>query len=104
METSALTVLVIPDMRLKDFMQVGSCIEGIMGPVTFTILNEEVDTVHQAELKPNSQIDRKQLPLLTNIWTTLGASESQFMAWILLCSLSWGFMVYGEYPRDIPEV
>ncbi len=57
-----------------------------MGPATFTILNDEVDTVHQAELKPNSQIDRKRLPLLTNIWTALGASESQFMAWILLCS------------------
>jgi hypothetical protein len=59
-----------------------------MGPVTFTILNDEVDTVHHTELKPNSQIDRKRLPLLTNIWTTLGASESQFLAWILLCSSS----------------
>ena len=59
-----------------------------MGPATFTILNDEVDTVHQAELKPNSQTDRKRLPLLTNIWTALGASEAQFMTWILLCSSS----------------
>jgi hypothetical protein len=54
-----------------------------MGPVTFTILNDEVDTVHHSELKPNSHIDRKRLTLLTNIWTALGASESQFLAWIL---------------------
>jgi hypothetical protein len=88
LETSALTVLVLPDERLVDFMQGEACIEGIRGPATFTILNDEVDTVHQAELKPNSQIDRKRLPLLTNIWTTLGASEAQFMTWILLCSSS----------------
>ena len=88
LETSALTVIVIPNSRLNDFMQGDTCIEGIMGPATFTILNDEVDTVHQAELKPNSQIDRKRFPLLTNIWTALGASEAQFMAWILLCSSS----------------
>jgi hypothetical protein len=88
LETSALTVLVLPDERLKDFIQGEANIEGIMGPATFTILNDEVDTVHQAELKPNSQTDRKRLPLLTNIWTALGASEAQFMTWILLCSSS----------------
>jgi hypothetical protein len=88
LETSALTVLVLPDKRLEDFIQGEACIEGITGPATFTILNDEVDTVHQAELKPNSQIDRKRLPLLTNIWTALGASEAQLMAWILLCSSS----------------
>jgi hypothetical protein len=71
-----------------DIMQGNTCIEGIMGPATFTILNDEVDTVHHAELKPYIQIDRKRLPLLTNIWIALGASESQFLAWILLCSSS----------------
>jgi hypothetical protein len=84
LETTALTILVRPDSILKDIMQGNICMEGIMGPDTFTILNNEADTVHQAELKPNSQIDRKRLPLLTNIWTTLGASEAQFLAWILL--------------------
>jgi len=88
LETSALTVLVLSDKRLEEFMQGEASIEGIMGPATLTILNDEVDTVHQAELKPNSQTDRKRLPLLTNIWTALGASETQFMTWILLCSSS----------------
>ena len=88
LETSALTVLVLSDKRLEEFMQGEASIEGIMGPATLTILNDEVDTVHQAELKPNSQTDRKRLPLLTNIWTALGASEAQFMTWILLCSSS----------------
>ena len=59
-----------------------------MGPASFTILNDEVDTVYHAELKPNKQIDRKRLALLTNIWTSLGASESQFLTWVLLCSSS----------------
>ncbi len=59
-----------------------------MGSASLTILNDEVDTVHHAELKPNKQIDRKRLPLLTNIWTSLGASEPQFLEWILLCSSS----------------
>ena len=68
LETTALTILVRPDSILKDIMQGNICMEGIMGPATFTILNNEADTVHQAELKPNSQIDRKRLPLLTNMF------------------------------------
>ena len=40
------------------------------------------------ELKPNKQIDRRGLPLLTNIWSTLGASETQILSWILLCTSS----------------
>jgi hypothetical protein len=36
----------------------------------------------------NMQIDRKRLSLLTNIWTSIGASESQFLALVLLCSSS----------------
>jgi hypothetical protein len=63
-------------------------IEGIIGSAIFTILNDEVDTVHHSELKPNRQIDRKRLPLLTNIWTSLGVSESQFLTLVLLCSSS----------------
>jgi hypothetical protein len=88
LETTALTIIVRSDSQLEDIMQGRVPIEGIMGSATFTILNDEVDTVHHAELKPNSQIDRKRLPLLTNIWTSLGSSESQFLALVLLCSSS----------------
>jgi hypothetical protein len=88
LETTVLTVLVRPDSKLEDIMQGKVSIEGIMGSASLTILNDEVDTVHHAELKPNKQIDRKRLPLLTNIWTSLGASEPQFLTWILLCSSS----------------
>jgi hypothetical protein len=69
LETTALTILVRPDSKLEDINLGKVTIEGIMGPPSFTILNNEVDTVHQAELKPNKQIDRKRLSLLTNIWT-----------------------------------
>jgi hypothetical protein len=75
LETTALTILVRSDSKLGDIMQGKISIEGIMRPATFTILNNEMDTVHHTELKPNSQIDRKRIPLLTNIWTSLAASE-----------------------------
>ena len=41
--------------------------------------------MHQAELTPSSQVDRRLLPRLVGIWTTLGASEPQFLSWVLLC-------------------
>jgi hypothetical protein len=89
LETTALTILVRSDSKLEDIIMQGKVsIEGIMGSATFTILNDEMDTVHHSELKPNRQIDRKRLPLLTNIWTSLGASESQFLTLVLLCSSS----------------
>jgi hypothetical protein len=71
LETTALTILVRSDSKLEDIMQGKVSIEGIMGSATFTILNDEGDTVHHAELKPNRQIDRKRLPLLTNIMMDL---------------------------------
>ena len=67
LETTALTILVRSDSKLEDIMMGKVTIEGIMGTASFTILNDEVDTVYHAELKPNKQIDRKRLPLLTNI-------------------------------------
>jgi hypothetical protein len=63
LETTVLTIIVRSDSKLEDIMQGKVSIEGIMGPATFTILNDEVDTVHHAELKPNSQIDRKRIYL-----------------------------------------
>jgi hypothetical protein len=89
LETTALTIPVRSDSKLEDNMQGRVSIELIMGSATFTILNDEVvDTVHHAELKPNKQIDRKRLSLLTNIWTSIGASESQFLTLVLLCTSS----------------
>ena len=62
LETTALTVLVRPNSQLEDIMQGKISIEGVMGSASFTILNDEVDTVHHAELKPNKQIDRNGCP------------------------------------------
>jgi hypothetical protein len=45
-------------------------------------------TLHHMELTPNKQKDRRGLPLLANIWSTIGASESQILTWILLCTSS----------------
>jgi hypothetical protein len=42
------------------------------------------------------------VPVLINdgVWATKTLTSGRQDAYIL----SWGFMVYGEYPRDIPEV
>jgi hypothetical protein len=81
-------VIVEHNLQLVDLMIGRQKLEGIMGPSSFTVLEENTDIVHQAELIPHGQIDRQLLPKLTNIWATLGASEVQFMSWILLCSSS----------------
>ena len=47
-----------------------------------------MDIVHQTDLKLHDQIDGQLLPTQISIWTILGASETQFMFWILLCSSS----------------
>ena len=87
-QSASLTVKVYSDQKLLDFLQGKISLEGILGPVTVTILDDDSDIVHQMELKPNKQIDRRGLPLLTNIWSTLGASETQILSWILLCTSS----------------
>ena len=80
-QSTSLTVKVCSDQKLLDLLQGKISLEGILGPATITILDDDSDTVHQMELKPNKQIDRRGLPLLTNIWSTLGVSE-------LLCTSS----------------
>jgi hypothetical protein len=92
LETTDLTILVRSDSKLEDIMQGRASIEGIMGSATFTILNDEVDTVHHAELKPNKQIDRKRLSLLTNIWTSIGASVAPTLR---------STRQYGSGPRTV---
>ncbi len=71
-QSASLTIRVSSDQKLIDLLQGKVSLEGILGPATITLLDDDSDTVHQMELKPNKQIDRRGLPLLTNIWSTLG--------------------------------
>ena len=87
-QSAVLTVRVRSDHRLIDLLQEKVSIEGILGPVTITLTENDCETVHQMELKPKKQIDRRGLPLLTNIWSTLGTSEVQILSWILLYTSS----------------
>jgi hypothetical protein len=87
-QSTSLTVKVYSDQKLLDLLQGTISLEVILGPTTITILDDDSDTVHQMELKPNKQIDRRGLPLLTNIWSTLGASEAQILSRILLYTSS----------------
>ena len=87
-QSASLTVRVCSDQKLIDLLQGKVLLEGILGPATIALLDDDSDTVHQMELKPNKHIDRRGLSLLTNIWATLGASETQTLSWILLCTSS----------------
>jgi hypothetical protein len=87
-QSTSLTVKVCSDQKLLDLLQGRISLEDILDPVTITLLEDDSDRVHQMELKPNKQIDRRGLLLLTNIWSTLGASEAQILSWILLCTSS----------------
>jgi hypothetical protein len=69
-----------------DLLQGITHLDGIGGRATITQINDDIEALHHMELKPNKQKDRRGLPLLANIWTTIGASESQILAWILLCT------------------
>ena len=74
------------DENLMDLLQGTTYLDGIGGRTTITQINDDIEALHHMELKPNKQKDRRGLPLLANIWTTIGASESQILAWILLCT------------------
>jgi hypothetical protein len=69
-----------------DLLQGTVHLDGIDGRATITQINDDIETLHHMELKPNKQKDRRGLPLLANIWTTIGASESQILTWIMLCT------------------
>ncbi len=85
LEAAALTVFVSNSPQLTDLLTGARTIEGILGPASFTIIENDSDKIHQAELTPSSQVDRRLLPRLAGIWTALGASEAQFLSWVLLC-------------------
>ncbi len=86
MQSASLEVDVQVDQKLMDLLQGTTHLEGIDGWATITHINDDTEALHHMELKPNKQKDRRGLPLLANIWSTIGASESQILTWILLCT------------------
>ena len=71
-QSAALTVWVQSDQKLTDLLQGIISLDGILGPATITLIEEDSEAIHQLELRPNKQIDRRGMPFLTNIWSTLG--------------------------------
>ena len=84
-QSASLTVEAQIDQPLMDLLQGAVNLERIHGWATVTQIEDDADTLHHMELKPNKQEDRRGLPLLANILTTIGASESQILTLILLC-------------------
>jgi hypothetical protein len=87
-QSASLSVWVQSDQKLTDLLQGITVLDGILGPATITLIEDDSEVIHQMELKPNKQIDRRGMPFLTNIWSTLGASEAQIHTWVLLCTSS----------------
>ena len=85
-QSASLEMEVQVDKKLMDLLQGTTHLEGIGGRATVTQINNDTEALHHMELKPNKQKDRRGLPLLANIWSTIGASESQILTWILLCT------------------
>ena len=85
-QSASLEVDVQVDGKLMELLQGITHLDGIGGRATITHINDDIETLHHMELKPNKQKDRRGLPLLTNIWTTIGASESQILTWIMMCT------------------
>lgn len=52
LEAAALSVLVPTSPQLIDLLTGVRTIEGIRGPASFTIIEDDIDRVHQAELTP----------------------------------------------------
>jgi hypothetical protein len=87
-QSVSLTVWVQSDQKLIDLLRGITSLDGILGQATITLIEDDSEVIHQMELKPNKQIDRRGMPFLTNIWSTLGASEAKILTWILLCTSS----------------
>jgi hypothetical protein len=85
-QSASLEVDVQVDENLMDLLQGTTYLDGIGGRATITQINDDIETLHHMELKPNKHKDRRGLPLLVNIWTTIGASESQILTWIMMCT------------------
>jgi hypothetical protein len=87
-QSVSLTVWVQSDQKLTDLLRGITSLYGILGPVTITLIEDDSEVIHQMELKPKKQGDSRGMPFLTNIWSTLGASEAQILTWILLYTSS----------------
>jgi hypothetical protein len=85
-QSASLEVDVQVDENLMDLLQGTTYLDGIVGRATITQIHDDIETLHHMELKPNKHKDRSGLPLLANIWTTIGASESQILTWIMMCT------------------
>jgi hypothetical protein len=112
-QSASLTVWVQSDQNLTDLLRGVSSLDGILGPATITLIEEDSEVLHQMELKPNKQIDRRGMPFLANIWSTLGASEAQILSWILLCTSSqcgqhWiaesAILAHPDGPAHLPTI
>jgi hypothetical protein len=112
-QSAALTVWVQSDQKLTDLLRGIISLDVILGPATITLIEEDSEAIHQLELRPNKQIDRRGMPFLTNIWSTLGASEAQILVWILLCTSSqlgqhWieesAILAHPDGPADLPTI
>ncbi len=112
-QSATLTVWVQSDQKLTDLLRGIISLDGILGPATITLIEEDSEAIHQLELRPNKQIDRRGMPFLTNIWSTLGASEPQILAWILLCTSSqlgqhWiaesAILAHPDGPAHLPTI
>ena len=112
-QSASLSVWVQSDQKLTDLLQGITFLDGILGPATITLIEDDSEVIHQMELKPNKQIDRRGMPFLTNIWSTLGASEAQILTWILLCTSSqlgqqWtaesAFLAHPDGPAHLPTI
>jgi hypothetical protein len=112
-QSVSLTVWVQSDQKLTDLLRGITALDGILGPDTITLIEDDSEVIHQMELKPNKQIDRRGMPFLTNIWSTLGASEAQILVWILLYTSSqlgqqWiaesAFLAHPDGPAHLPTI
>ncbi len=72
-QSASLEVDVQVDQKLMDLLQGTTHLEGIDVRATIVQINDDTEVLHHMELKPNKQKDRRGLPLLTNIWSTIGA-------------------------------
>jgi hypothetical protein len=79
MQSASLEVDVQVNQQLMDLLQGRTNFEGVGGWATITQINDDVEALHHMKLTPNNQKDRRGIPLLVNIWSTIGESESRIL-------------------------
>ena len=52
-QSAVLTVWVQSDQKLNDLLRGTSSLDGILGPATITLIEDDSESIHQMELKPN---------------------------------------------------